>query len=292
MSGDRSKLLFISPGLIVLIAIILFPLLFTIRVSFSGWDVAQPGLDWVGAENYVRLFTDRRFWESFGRLALMAAGSVAIEYLLGFGLALLLWREVLAGRLFRVLFLVPMMTTPVIMAVVWRTVFHESLGPANDIVRLLGAAPLPWLSDAGLAMASIIIVEVWQWTPFMFLLLLAGLLSLPREPFLAAAIDGAGPIRTFLRVTFPMMAPISIGAILVRLIEASKLMDTVYVMTSGGPGTATETSSYYIFIRGLRDFQIGYSAALSFTYLVVMAVSLTVIAKVLARTMLVRDKSA
>lgn len=292
MSGDRSKLLFISPGLIVLIAIILFPLLFTIRVSFSGWDVAQPGLDWVGTENYVRLLTDRRFWESFGRLALMAVGSVAIEYLLGFGLALLLWREALAGRLFRVLFLVPMMATPVIMAVVWRTVFHESLGPANDIVRLLGAAPLPWLSDAGLAMASIIIVEVWQWTPFMFLMLLAGLLSLPREPFLAAAIDGAGPVRTFLRVTFPMMAPISIGAILVRLIEASKLMDTVYVMTSGGPGTATETSSYYIFIRGLRDFQIGYSAALSFTYLVVMTVSLTVIAKVLARTMLVRDKSA
>ncbi|MDP2822459.1 MAG: sugar ABC transporter permease [Sulfuritalea sp.] len=292
MSGDRSKLLFISPGLVVLIAIILFPLLFTIRVSFSSWDVAQPGLDWVGAENYLRLFSDRRFWESFGRLALMAAGSVAIEYLLGFGLALLLWRDVLGGRFFRVLFLVPMMTTPVIMAVVWRTIFHESLGPANDIVRLLGAVPLPWLSNAGLAMTSVIIVEVWQWTPFMFLMLLAGLLSLPREPFLAAAIDGAGPLRTFLRVTFPMMAPISIGAILVRLIEASKLMDTVYVMTSGGPGTATETSSYYIFIRGLRDFQIGYSAALSFTYLVVMTVSLTVIAKVLARAMLVRDKNS
>lgn len=292
MSGDRSKLLFISPGLIVLIAIILFPLLFTIRVSLSGWDVAQPGLDWVGAENYLRLFADRRFWESFGRLALMAVGSVAIEYLLGFGLALLLWREVLAGRLFRVLFLVPMMTTPVVMAVVWRTVFHESLGPANDVAQLLGAASLPWLSDAGLAMTSIIIVEVWQWTPFMFLMLLAGLLSLPREPFLAAAIDGAGPVRTFLRVTFPMLAPISIGAIVIRLIEASKIMDTVYVITSGGPGTATETSSYYIFIRGLRDFQIGYAASLSLTYLIIMALSLTIIAKVLARAMLVRDKAA
>lgn len=287
-----SKLLFISPGLVVLIAIILFPLLFTIRVSFSGWDVAQPGLDWVGGENYARLLADRRFWESFGRLALMAVGSVAIEYLLGLGLALLVWRDVLASRFFRVLFLVPMMTTPVIMAVIWRTVFHESLGPANDLLRLLGFAPLPWLSVAGLAMLSVIIVEVWQWTPFMFLILLAGLLSLPREPFLAAAIDGAGPIRTFLRVTFPMIAPISIGAVVIRLIEASKIMDTVYVITSGGPGTATETSSYYIFIRGLRDFQIGYAASLSLTYLVIMALSLTVIAKVLAKAMLVRDKAA
>jgi multiple sugar transport system permease protein len=278
--------------LIVLVAIILFPLLFTIRVSLSSWDVAQPGLDWIGVANYLRLAEDTRFWESFARLAVMAIGSVALQYLLGFGLALLVWRDVRAGRFFRVLFLIPMMTTPVIMAVIWRTVFHESLGPANDLLHLLGMASLPWLSEAGLAMTSVIIVEVWQWTPFMFLMLLAGLLSLPREPFLAAAIDGAGPIRTFLRVTFPMIAPISIGAIIIRLIEASKIMDTVYVITSGGPGTATETSSYYIFIRGLRDFQIGYAASLSFTYLVIMAISLTIIAKVLARAMLVRDQPA
>lgn len=290
MSIGRSKLGFLLPGLIVLVAIILFPLLFTIRVSFSGWDVSQPGLDWIGLTNYLRLAEDMRFWESFGRLAVMAVGSVALQYLLGFGLALLVWRDFRAGRFFRVLFLIPMMTTPVIMAVIWRTVFHESLGPANDLLGLLGMASLPWLSQAGLAMTSVIIVEVWQWTPFMFLMLLAGLLSLPREPFLAAAIDGAGPIRTFLRVTFPMIAPISIGAIVIRLIEASKIMDTVYVITSGGPGTATETSSYYIFIRGLRDFQIGYAASLSFTYLVIMAISLTIIAKVLAKALLVRDR--
>ncbi len=292
MSVDRGKSIFVLPGLIVLVAIILFPLLFTIRVSLSSWDVAQPGLDWIGISNYLRIAEDTRFWESFARLAVMAIGSVALEYLLGFGLALLVWRDVRAGRFFRVLFLIPMMTTPVIMAVIWRTVFHESLGPANDLLHLLGMASLPWLSEAGLAMTSVIIVEVWQWTPFMFLMLLAGLLSLPREPFLAAAIDGAGPIRTFLRVTFPMIAPISIGAIIIRLIEASKIMDTVYVITSGGPGTATETSSYYIFIRGLRDFQIGYAASLSFTYLVIMAISLTIIAKVLARAMLVKDTAA
>ena len=123
----------------------------------------------------------------------------------------------------------------------------------------------------------------------MFLLLLAGLLSLPKEAFLAAAIDGAGPIRKFIYVTFPLMAPISIGAIIIRLIEASKIMDTIYVLTSGGPGTSTETSSFYIFIKGLREFQMGYSAAMSFTYLVIMIVSLTIIAKFLVRIMMKQD---
>ena len=117
----------------------------------------------------------------------------------------------------------------------------------------------------------------------MFLLLLAGLVSLPREPYLAAAIDGASSTRIFWQVTFPLMAPISIGAIIIRLIEASKIMDTVYVMTSGGPVTATETPSYYIYIRGLRDFQVGYSAALSLAYLVIMIITLTIIAKFLTR---------
>ncbi|MFZ5792553.1 MAG: carbohydrate ABC transporter permease [Pseudomonadota bacterium] len=282
------KYAFLLPGLLVLLAIILFPLLFTIRVSFSSWDVTQPGLDWIGGENYARLIVDGRFWQALLRLGLIAVASVVLQYVIGFGLALLVWRDVALKRFIRVLFLIPMMTTPVIMSVIWRTIFHESLGPANDLVRLLGFAPLNWLTDGGMAVASVLIVEVWQWTPFMFLLLLAGLLSLPREPFLAAAIDGAGPLRTFVNVTFPMMAPISIGALVIRLIEASKIMETVYVMTSGGPGTATETSSYYIYIRGLRDFQIGYAASLSLTYLVIMIVCLTVIAKLLVRVMLPR----
>ncbi len=286
----RQKYLFLLPGLLVLVAIILFPLIFTIRVSFSSWDVYNPGLNWVGGENYGRLFEDARYWQALGRLTTLTVGTVLIQYVLGFGLALLVWRDIRAQRFFRVLFLVPMMTTPVVMSVIWRTIFHESLGPLNPILDAIGIGAQPWLSDAGRAFAAVMIVEVWQWTPFMFLLLLAGLLSLPSEPYLAARIDGAGPIRTFLSVTFPMMGAISVGAILIRLIEASKIMETVYVLTSGGPGTATETSSYYIYIRGMRDFQIGYSAALSLTYLIVMTIALTVIAKVLVRLM-VKDRA-
>lgn len=291
MLVSRQKLIFLLPGLLVLVAIIIFPLLFTIRVSFSSWDVMYPGLDWIGGKNYVRLFLDTRFWESLVRLAGIAVGTVVIEYLLGFGLALLVWKEIRCKRFFRVLFLVPMMTTPVIMSVIWRTIFHESLGPLNNILAFLEIGQVPWLSTAGMAVVSVMIVEVWQWTPFMFLLLLAGLLSLPKEPFQAAAVDGAGPFRTFFMVTFPLMAPISIGTLIIRLIEASKIMETVYVLTSGGPGTATETSSYYIYIRGLRDFQIGYAAALSVTYLVLMIIALTILAKFLVRAFITKDKA-
>lgn len=279
----KHKYIFLLPGLLVLIGILIFPILFTVRLSLSSWDSFYPGLDFIGLENYVRLFTDdARFWESFLRLSFLSITTVFLQYVIGFMLAHMVWKDIAFQRFFRVLFLIPMMSTPVIMTVIWRTFFHESLGPLNDFFSLFDMTPL-WLSNEYLALVTVITVEVWQWTPFMFLLMLAGLLSLPKEPFLAAAIDGAGPIRKFVYVTFPLMAPISIGAIIIRLIEASKIMDTIYVLTSGGPGTSTETSSFYIFIKGLREFQMGYSAALSFTYLIIMIISLTVIANVLVK---------
>ena len=282
----KHKYFFLFPGLFVLIGILIFPIIFVVRLSLSGWNSYNPGLDFIGLENYIRLFTDDpRFWESFFRLSFLSVTTVILQYVIGFALAHMVWKDIKFKRFFRVLFLIPMMTTPVIMTVIWRTFFHESLGPVNDILSNFGVSP-KWLTDPVIAKFTVIIVEVWQWTPFMFLLLLAGLLSLPKEPFLAAAIDGASPVRKFIYVTFPLMAPISIGAIIIRLIEASKIMDTVYVLTSGGPGTSTETSSFYIFIKGLREFQLGYAASMSFTYLIIMIISLTIIAKVLTKLLL------
>lgn len=274
---------FLMPGLLGLLAIIIFPLVFTIRLSLSGWNAGSPGINWVGGQNYVMLFSDMRFWHALERLGALAFGTVAIEYVLGFGLALLVWREIRFRRFFRVLFLIPMMTTPVIVTIIWRTIFHESLGPVNNVLGLLGLGPYPWLTSGPWAIASVVIVQVWLWTPFMFLLLLAGLISLPREPFQAAAIDGAGPIRTFFNVTFPLLAPISILAIVIRLIEASKMLNSIYVLTSGGPGTATETTGYYIYLRGITRFDVGYAAALSVADLVIVIVVLSVLARVLAR---------
>lgn len=284
----RFKAAFLLPGLLTLFLLIIFPLLFTIRVSFSGWSVSNPTLDFIGVANYERMIQDGRFWLSILRLVLLAGGTVLIQYVLGFALAMLVWREVRGQRFWRVLFLVPMMTTPVVMAAVWQMILHESLGPVNDLLGELGVAPVQWLTQPGPAIASVMIVEVWQWTPFMFLLLLAGLLSLPKEPFMASVIDGAGPVRTFFKVTLPLMAPVSVAAIIIRLIEASKMSDTLYVLTSGGPGSATETPGYYLYIRGLREQQTGYAGTLSITYLVIMIVTLTIVSALLVRALRVK----
>jgi len=285
MLQSRYKHVFLWPALIALLAVIIFPLIYTILLSFSGWSANRAGLNWVGWANYERAFEDPRFWGSMGTLYTMVALCVFFEYVLGFGLALLLWKQARAGRFFRVLFIVPMCVTPVIMAVVWRTIFHETLGPMNDVLGWVGIPPVNWLSQTAPAFATVIIIDVWQWTSFIFILMLAGLMSLPHEPFEAAQIDGAGPIRTFIHVTFPLMAPITLGALVIRLIEASKLMDTIYTLTSGGPGSSTETTSYMLYIRGLREFQIGYTASMSIVYLLIMMIGLTIFAKALTRLM-------
>lgn len=274
---------FLLPGLILLIAIIIFPLLFTIRVSFSSWNVSQSGLNFVGGENWAEMVRDARYWGSLLRLFYLSFLTVAIQYALGFAIALFAWRGIAARRFFRVLWLIPMMTTPSLMAIIWRSIFAEDIGAINGILGKFGMGPVPWLTESQPANFAVTIAEVWQWTPFMFLILLAGLLSLPKEPFMAAAIDGASAWRTFARVTFPMMAPISIGAILIRLIDASKIFDSVYTLTAGGPGNATETPAAYIFQRSLRDFQIAYGSTLALTYLILAILTLTILSKVFAR---------
>ena len=193
----QHKHIFLLPGLLVLIGILIFPILFTIRLSLSSWDSFYPGLDFIGLENYVRLFTeDQRFWELF-RLSFLSLTTVFLQYVLGFSLALMVWRDLAFKRFFRVLFLIPMMTTPVIMTVIWKTVFHESLGPVNDFLSLFEITPL-WLSDETLAKVTVIIVETWQWTPFMFLLLLAGLLSLLKRRSLRPPSTGRASPQIYL----------------------------------------------------------------------------------------------
>lgn len=276
------KRLFLLPGLLLLIAIIIFPLLFSIRVSMSSWNVSRSGLDFVGGANWARMFSDTEFWSSMLRLLNFAFFTTFVQYILGFALALYVWKGISGGRFFRVLWLIPLMTTPSIMAIVWRSIFREDIGAANGILKMLGLSTIGWSTEIVPAIFTIYVAEIWQWTPFMFLFLLAGLLILPKEPFLAAEIDGASPNRVFWRVTFPMMAPISIGAILIRLIEGSKIFDSIFVLTSAGPGNATETPTYFLWKRSLTEFQIAYGATLALTYLIVMIIVLTIVAKTLA----------
>ncbi|MFZ2501376.1 MAG: sugar ABC transporter permease [Nocardioides sp.] len=282
MGTNFYRRLFLLPGLLLLIAIIIFPLLFSIRVSMSSWNVSRSGLDFVGAANWERMLSDSDFWSSMARLLNFAVLTTLFQYVLGFMLAFYAWQGIRGGRFFRLVWLLPLMTTPSIMAIVWRSVFREDIGAANGILRALGISPVSWSTEIGPATFSIYVAEIWQWTPFMFLFLLAGLLVLPKEPFLAAEIDGASASRTFWKITFPLMAPISIGAILIRLIESSKIFDSIFVLTSAGPGNATETPTYFLWKRSLTEFQIAYGATLALTYLVVMIIVLTVVAKVLS----------
>ncbi len=283
LTNTYYKRAFLLPGLILLVAIIIFPLLFTIRVSLAGWNVSHAGLDFVGGHNWARAFHDRLFWDSMNRLLIFSFFTTILQYVLGFTMAMVAWRGIASRRFFRVLWLIPMMTTPSVMAIVWRSIFREDIGAANGIFHGLGLHPIAWSTEIFPATFTIIIAEVWQWTPFMFLILLAGLLSLPKEPFLAAEIDGASAWKTFWRVTFPMMAPISAGAIVIRLIEASKIFDSIFSLTSAGPGNATETPSYFVWKRYFTEFQISYGATLSLIYLIVAIIVLTIIGQIFAR---------
>jgi len=275
------KRLFLLPGLLLLIAIIIFPLLFSIRVSFSSWNVSRSGLDFVGGSNWARMWSDADFWGAMLRLLNFGVVTTSIQYVLGFMLAHYVWQGIKSGRFFRLIWLVPLMTTPSIMAIVWRSIFREDIGAANGLLKSVGLSTIGWSTEIVPAMFTIYVAEIWQWTPFMFLFLLAGLLILPKEPFLAAEIDGSTPTRTFWRITLPLMAPISIGAILIRLIESSKIFDSIFVLTSAGPGNATETPTYFLWKRSLTEFQIAYGATLALTYLIVMIIVLTIVAKVL-----------
>ena len=242
-------------------------------------------------DNYVKFIHNTSFqrllWRSAGISFLMAIVSCVLAYPLAYYLA---FQAGSKKTLLMLLVIIPTWTSYLLRIFSWKLILG-STGLLNSILVALGLIdkPSPILIYSRTA---VVVTLIYVWVPFVMLPIFASLERIDRYLLEAAADLGCTRFEAFLRVTFPMLAPISIGAIVIRLIEASKIMDTVYVITSGGPGTATETSSYYIFIRGLRDFQIGYAASLSFTYLVVMAISLTIIAKVLARAMLVKDGGA
>jgi multiple sugar transport system permease protein len=292
MTDSPVKYAFVLPGVLTMIAIVIFPVGYAIRLSLSSWEISAfgSGMDFAGLTQYARVLQDVRFWHSLFVTFVIVFFAVSLEYVIGLSLALILTVELRGRRAFRVIFLVPMMVTAVVMALVWRTVLHESIGPINDILIRLSLPGIPWLSHNTIALISIILVDFWQWTPFMFIILLAGLLSLPQDPYEAAVIDGASSWQIFRYITFELLYPVSVAVLLIRTIEAFKIMGTIFVLTSGGPGTSTESSSYYIWIRGLKEFQLGYSAAMAFTYLIILTIGLIIFSKLLRKRISTRER--
>jgi multiple sugar transport system permease protein len=269
---------FLMPTVLLILALSVFPLIFSLVLAFMSWDLSrlEGGVRFIGLKNFVTLINDTRFWNTARVTVLFVVGSVGLQYILGMGLAMLLNQEIYFRRFFRVAFLVPMMLTPAAVGYVGRMLFNESQGPINDIIQHLGGPMIPWLSNPRLALPSLILLDTWEWVPFMTIVLLAGLQSLSPELFECARVDGANEWQIFRRITLPMMAPVSITVVLIRALEAFKLFDIVMVMTGGGPGTATETVTMYAYIVGMKNGNLGYASALAYSLLIMVIIFSTI----------------
>ena len=272
-TSERVKYLFIWPAFFLVLLVTLFPLIYALAVSFQTMRVVPPVPPrFVGLQNYADIVSSARFWGSIWTTATIVFISVAIQYVVGFGLALTLHHNVPGAALYRISFLLPMFLAPVGVALIARMLFHPVLGPVNDLFGAFGLAHVPFLTEPNLAIAVMILVDIWQWTPFVILLMLAGLQGLPAEIFEAARVDNVPAWHRFRDITFPMLLPLSVAVIFIRLIEGFKIIDTVFVLTGGGPGTATETITLFAYREGFRKFNLGYTSALSFLFLIVVIV--------------------
>ena len=262
VQSDRVKHRLIAPPLLFLLLLSGIPLLLTLGLSLTSMDISGKG-SWIGIDNYIRLSSDPIFIESYVNTLIFVAVGLPIQYFLGLGLALLVHGTPGGQRLWRLIIPIPLMVAPLVIGFIWKTIFDSRFGPVNDVITALGGEAIPWITDNLLAFVSILVVDTWQWTPFVFLILYAGLRTLPVEPFEAARVDGASRWRMFWDVTFPMLIPASVAAILLRGIEAFKIFDIVFYITGGGPGTATTTTTLTAYFTGLRSGYVGYGGAMA-----------------------------
>src|SRR5215207_2028324 len=258
--------LFIAPALAVLLSLSIYPLIYSITISLQR-ETAGSAVWSLG--NFARLASDNFFLTAMVHTFVYAAVALTCEFLLGLGLALLLNKEMRGRGLFRASLLVPMMLPAVVVGVVWRLMLNSNFGAINGTLKQFGidTESLTWTASPGLAMFSVILVDVWQWTPFVFLVLLAGLQSIPQEPYEAALIDGSSRWQTFRHVTLPLLKPSILIVLLLRTMDLLRVFDQIFILTEGGPGFATETISLYIYRAAFRFFDFGYAAAMSFVLL-------------------------
>jgi len=257
-------LAWVAPALLVLATLSIYPLLYLTKVSLTdahGFTIAH----------YTRLFQDRLFGVAVGQTVLYASVALTLEFFLGLALALLVDSLARGRALIRVGILAPMLLPPVVAAVIWRLIYNPEFGVLNGMLRQLGfhTANLTWTSGRLTAMPSVILVDVWEWTPFLFLLLTAGLQAIPAEPIEAARVDGAGYWQILRDVTLPLLKPTILIALLLRLMDLLRIFDQIFILTQGGPGSATETMSLYIYRTAFRFSNFGYAAAMSFVGLVI-----------------------
>ncbi len=275
ISQQHYRWIFPAPAVIVLVAMMALPIAYTLYLSFTRYNIGmQP--QWIGVQNYVKLvLEDERFRNALGRTLQFTIVGVGVQCILGVGLAMIFNREFAGRGIFRTIFLMSMVATPVAIALVWMMILDLNTGVLNYILQAVAGVRIAWLSNRQIVLWSMILVDTWQWTPFIMLIALAGLSALPTEPYESAQIDGASGVQMFWYLTLPMLRPTLMVALMFRAIDALKTFDIIFVITQGGPAFASETLNLYIYNQGLFYYNMGYaSAALVLFFILVMGVSL------------------
>ncbi|PWH14447.1 MAG: sugar ABC transporter permease [Anaerolineae bacterium] len=277
---------YIAPSFVVMAVILIYPLGYSLWLSFHRWTLRtfKQGIPFIGFENYQQLFSNPEFWNSLRITFTFVFLAITIEFVLGMGLALLLNHDLKAKGLIRSFILLPMMCTNVVIGLTWRLLFNYEFGIINYYLTQLGFGPVEWLSSPKIALWSVILVDVWNTTSFVALMLLAGLQSLPEEPFEAARIDGANSVQTFFYLTLPLLRQTILVALLWRLIDTFRIFDVVYLLTAGGPARSTETVSIYIYRYGFQAFNLGFASAASYMMIVIMLLIAGILARAIGRS--------
>jgi len=287
LRGEQGKrVLFILPGVLFVVAMVIFPLLYAILIALSDWNLANPnGRQFNGLDNIRQMWGDPFYWNALKNMVYYTL-AIIIEYAVAFGLALILASDIRARKFFRVAFLMPLMLSPV--AVSWmvgKSMMETRFGPLARLARWLGWDTPSFFGNPEIARATIMLMDAWTYIPFMMIMILAGLQAIPREVQEAARVDGANPWRNFWEVTFPLMLPVSITAVLIRIIFKLKLADIIINVTSGGPGGATDSVTSFIF-REYRDrSNVGYGTLLAIVYLILIVIAITLFMKLVDRWM-------
>ncbi|MGE5673055.1 MAG: carbohydrate ABC transporter permease [Mycobacterium leprae] len=266
------KWVFPLPAVLFILLMMAFPIVYTLWLSFSEWSMsAVTPPKFVGLANYTHMLgSDARFWASTWRTFYFTVLTVAGEAVLGVALAMLLNRDFPGKNFMKTLFLLPMVATPVAIGMVWLLMFEPTIGFMNYFLGIFHIPPQLWLASERTALPSLALVDIWQWTPMMALIVLAGLVSLPSDPFEAAEVDGASGWQVFWQVTLPMLRPTIGVAIILRSIDALKTFDIIYAMTQGGPNYSTETLNIYAYNLGFGYFKMGAASSLLMVFFAIV----------------------
>ncbi|MDC3056293.1 sugar ABC transporter permease [Pelagibacteraceae bacterium] len=272
---ERNKfiILMLMPATILLVGLTLFPFIVSFILSFTDYSLLRPGqTKFIFLDNYIELMKTDEFWIALRVTVVFTVLAVFVQVVLGVVIATLLHNENTNISFLRTMYLLPLAITPIAATFTFRLMFNPSLGVLNYFMKLLGFEPQAWLASPSTALFSLILVDTWQWTPFILLICLGGLASLPNEPFEAAKVDGASSWQIFIKITVPMLYPFIGLALLFRSIDAFKTFDIIYVLTSGGPGILTRTLNLYAFKHGIEFLSMGYAGSIAIVMLIITIV--------------------